>query len=159
MPNWRELVIKAAHNEPDYRLIFNPPASTDRLLAAQKHLRITFPEDLQNFLLTFNGVGETIASEPTDSIIFPIVYSLDRLIDENVSFRQNLDVQHSHNFGRAERLLLFSDILTADYIAYGMTDDGIPDGRIVFYDHEVVETRQIATTLEEFFAVWASRKI
>ena len=159
MPNWRELVIKAAHNEPDYRLIFNPPASIDMLLAAQKQLGITFPEDLQNFLLTFNGVGETIASEPTDSIIFPIVYSLDRLIDENISFRRNLDVQHSHNFGRGERILLFSDILTGDYIAYGITDDGMPDSTIVFYDHEVVEIRQIATSLEEFFAVWASRKI
>ena len=159
LPNWRELVLLAAHREEGYRIIFNPPASENMLQEAEKILHITLPDDLKHFLLTFNGVGETIDSETSDSILFPMIYPLERIINENLSFRQNLEIQRSKNIARAENLLLFTDILTGDYIGFGMTDHGHSDGIILFYDHEVVATRPIAATLEEFFAVWAKGRI
>src|SRR3712207_3360811 len=112
---WKQRAQRATRPDHNFLFIAGPPTPPASIRAAEHSLGVQFPTDLRAALLECNGVGETLtAAGMQTTILFPMIYPLERLVAENHAFRQREDLHHAQHLPPPETLLLFTDILTGD---------------------------------------------
>jgi hypothetical protein len=135
---WREKVIAL-----NPAVGFFEPARSEQLDEVERALSIALPGDLISMLSETNGV--------TDSYGAGLIWSTDRLISDNLLFRESESFHELYM--PFDALLFFADAGNGDQFAFPLTSTGVR-GDVFVWDHEDDSRRWYAGSLEQYLSSW-----
>jgi hypothetical protein len=136
---WREL-IKSLTNE----CTFFPPASFAQLVAVEKALAVTLPDELRELLAETNGVKGEYG--------FWLVWPTEKIEKDNLFFRSFPDFRELYM--PFEPLLFFAEYANSDLYAYIITSVGITRRDIFIWEHESDSRREYTFGLARYLERW-----
>lgn len=136
---WRDFITSLTNDAT-----FADGATQSSIAETEAALAIEFPEQLRSLLLESNGVlGEYDLG---------LVWSLDRIRDENLYFRNNSDF--ADLYMPFEHLLFFGDAGNGDQFAYPIQNGKIHRSDVFVWDHETDDRRWVAGSLKQYLQRW-----
>jgi hypothetical protein len=128
---------------------FFPAASTQQVDEAGKQLGVELPEDLRQLLLESDGVHGPHG--------LGLIWSIDRLLKDNVSFRTNEDFRELYMSFHS--LMFFADAGNGDQFAFSVHNGRIRKPDIYVWNHEDDSRVWVASSLRQYIECWASGEI
>ena len=136
---WRDFITSLTDDAT-----FAAGATQSSIAATEDALAVDFPEQLRSLLLESDGVlGEYDLG---------LVWSLDRIRDDNLHFRNNTDF--AALYMPFEHLLFFSDAGNGDQFAYPIQNGKIRRPDVFVWDHESDDRRWVAGSLKQYVQWW-----
>jgi len=136
---WREFITNLTTEAT-----FAPAALQSSIAVTEDALKIEFPDQLRSLLLESNGVlGE---------YDFGLVWSLDRIRDDNLHFRNNADF--AHLYMPFDHLLFFAYAGNGDQFAFPIQNGRIHRSDVFVWDHECDGRRWVAGSLTQYIQWW-----
>jgi hypothetical protein len=139
---WVELLCKLCEE-----CIIAEPAGEDQVVAAEKALKVKFPDDLRNLLKESNGVA-------TGRFGCSLVWSVERIKRENLSIRSQKSFQDLYM--PFDHLLFFGDSGSGDQFAFAILNGAVRLPYIFEWDHETDSRTKVAFSLQQFLERWFS---
>ncbi len=119
---------------------FNNSVSDLELAETQEKLNVTFPSELTGLLNKTNGI--------TDDYGFNIVWSAKKILDQNLSFRN--DEEFKELYMPFDNLLFFGEEANGDLYAFIVLEDKINRSDIFIWEHETDSRNWFASNLEKY---------
>ncbi len=141
---WRESIFKLSE---DCR--FNPPAAFAEILAVEKALAVTLPDELKDLLKETNGVSDKYGSG--------LIWSAERIQDDNMEFRTISDFKDLYM--PFDHLLFFADAGNGDQFAFTILNDEIRRNDVFVWNHEDDSRTWAANSLKHYLELWLSGKL
>jgi hypothetical protein len=113
---WRELILSLYKDNNNVKL--NNPATVEELLEIESKLKIKLPDDIKSLLLEFNGDNWFLLS--TKQIL-----------------EINIQLRNITGFMPLDCFIFVAGNGCGDYFGYPITVDGVKDGEIFLWDHEL----------------------
>ncbi len=136
---WRDFITSLTTDAT-----FAPGATQSSIAVIEESLAVEFPDQLRSLLLESNGVlGEYDLG---------LVWSLDRIRDDNLYFRNNMDF--ADLYMPFDHLLFFADTGNGDLFAYPIQNGKIHRPDVFVWDHESDGRRWIAGSLKQYMQWW-----
>ncbi|MFM9950458.1 MAG: SMI1/KNR4 family protein [Saprospiraceae bacterium] len=125
----------------------------------ESEFAVKLPQELITFYSETNGISELIRVETMDDWIESgdLVWSVERLIEENRSYRANEDFKRIYM--PFECLLFIGDTGNGDNFGYSIHEGEIWKTDIYAWNHEDDSRNWVAPDLETFVKWWTSGKI
>ena len=128
---------------------FSPSVSLEQLESAETKLGHTLPQHLKAFYLETNGLYYR-------ENFLDVVWTLEKLVDENLEFRQNLDFKSLYM--PFDHLLFFGEFGNGDLFAFAILGDG-STRHIYTWNHDDDSRQWAAESLQTFFEWLEAGKI
>lgn len=129
---WREL-IRRFSSEAE----LSESAMESNVSNVERWLSQPLPGELRELLLEANGVIGTYGTD--------VIWTTERITTENEAFRSN--PSFAELYSSSQDLLFFGDSGGGDQFAFDQNSD---QSRIMVWDHETDERRQVADSLEQY---------
>jgi hypothetical protein len=128
---------------------FSEPATSIRIRNAESKLGLPLPSDLRDFFRESDGVLGQFG--------LGVVWSLDRVVSDNLSFRKNSDF--SELYMPFDHLLFFADAGNGDQFAFPIKGGAVTQHDVYAWDHENDSRTWVASSLKQYVEWWLSGKI
>lgn len=136
---WRDFITSLTTDAT-----FAPGATQSSIAATEEAFAVEFPDQLRSLLLESDGVlGEYDLG---------LVWSLDRIRDDNLHFRNNTDF--ADLYMPFDHLLFFADAGNGDQFAYPIQNGKIHRPDVFVWDHESDDRRWVAGSLKQYMQWW-----
>jgi hypothetical protein len=129
---------------PHSQLQLNPPAPNPTIIESE--FKLNMPLELIDFYKETNGIVEIMDEE----VIGDLIWSVERLIQENQSYRTNPEF---------EDWLFIADAGNGDNFGYAIHENSIPSTNLYVWNHEDESKTWVAPNLEAFVIGWTSGEI
>jgi hypothetical protein len=140
---WKSFI---GHISPDYT--FNAPASENEILGLEEALNVKLSDELKSLLRESNGVDEQYGA---------LIWSVNRIIEENVSLRSYPDFKDLYM--PFDCLLFVADAGNGDLFGYSVLNGAIQKDDIFVWNHEDDSRTWVAPSLQTFIEWWTGGKI
>ena len=141
---WREKILELHPSSS-----FSDPASEDQIVKTEQTLGVTIPSELNQLLRETNGV----IGEYGLAIVWPV----ERIRKENVSFRSSLDF--AKMYMSFDQLLFFADAGNGDLFGYVVLQGRIRSSNIFAWNHENDSRNWVAPSLTTYLEWWLKGKM
>jgi len=142
--SWKERIFKLCESAQ-----FFPGASSAEITQIKTSLGVSLPADLEELLRESNGVlGEYELG---------LIWSLDRIISENIAFRENPDFPELYM--PFDHLLFFADAGNGDQFAYAIQAGEIRRPDIFVWNHEEDSRTCCAPSLDQYLERWLTGEL
>ncbi|MCP3764888.1 SMI1/KNR4 family protein [Domibacillus sp. A3M-37] len=128
---------------------FKAPATSEDILCIKEKLNVELSKQLLNLLSETNGI--------LDSSDYPLVWSTDQIVEENLFFR-NFD-DYKDIYMPFDHLLFFSNAGTGDLFGLAVLNGSIQKDDVYVWDHGDDSRTWIASSLKEFLKGWITEEI
>lgn len=123
---------------------FKQAVSEDEIKVVEDLLDVKLHDDLKNLLKEANGVRGEYG--------LGLIWSLERIKDENLSFRENEDFKELYM--PFDSLLFFADAGNGDQFAYPIVNNNICKDDIFVWNHENDSRTWVASSLRMYLKWW-----
>lgn len=142
---WKELIQRLSGE-----CEFAPPASPERIAAAERSLGIDLPGPLRDLLSETDGVQGEYG--------LGLVWPLDRIVEDNLTCRGNENFRDIYM--PFDHLLFFADAGNGDQFAFPIHADGVIRRPHVFaWNHEDDSRIWVAPSMKDYLDGWLSGRI
>lgn len=141
---WREFIENMTST--DSKCTFTDGATLTQIEAIENVLKSKLPYSLTSLLQESNGVDWRITFLAGDEFVLPLIWSTERIIEENLHFR---DLSNSGVLAPFESLLFFGSEGNGNQFAFGVTSGRTPTEDIFVWSHEDDSREKISSSLRE----------
>lgn len=158
---WRDVITEALKASPEGKPAisagFNSPADEELIAQTQSELGVLLPDDLSDLLAVSDGVRQTIEVSGSDLEIGYLVWTIERIRDENKRLRTSEETREAYM--SFDDLLFFADAGNGDLFGFSIQDGKVLKKDIYVWNHEDDSRTWVAPSLTAFIEWWVSGRI
>jgi hypothetical protein len=141
---WREIISMV---EP--KAIFFIGATESQVVAFERAIHVTLPDDLKNLLQESNGVRGEFGLR--------LIWSIEETSQHNLEMRHNLPF--ISDYMSFDHLVFFADAGNGDRFAFGIIQGAVKRPDIFVWDHENDSRSWVAPSLRHYLDWWLTGKL